>query len=138
MFVQVHTHINPTHTSFQAPSSLRPSRVSFRRLSDAQALRSESCLSEVSSIVRPPKRGLPRPNIHSHVLTSLTLLPRLPSSAAASAHPAGKHELLFCCTCEGLLESRYHPESRALEGFCQPCSLREAHRDMVWGMVHKA
>jgi hypothetical protein len=55
MFVRVHTLTNPTHTSFQAPSPLLPSRVSFRRSSDA--LRAESCLSEVSSIVRPPKRG---------------------------------------------------------------------------------
>jgi hypothetical protein len=25
-----------------------------------------------------------------------------------------------CCTCEGLSELRYHPESRALAGFCPP------------------
>jgi hypothetical protein len=50
MFVGVHTHTTPTHTSFQAPSSLRPSGVSFQRLSDA--LLAESSLSKVSSIVR--------------------------------------------------------------------------------------
>ena len=32
-------------------------------------------------------RGLPRPNCHSHGLTSYTLLPLLPSAAAASAVP---------------------------------------------------
>ncbi len=51
-------------------------------------------LTAVSSTVRPPRRGLPRPKFHSHVLTSYTLLPRLPSEAAVSANIMGKTELL--------------------------------------------
>ncbi len=42
-----------------------------------------------------------------------------------------------CCTCEELLESLYHPESRASGGFCPPCSLQEPHKDTESGMVHK-
>ncbi len=43
----------------------------------------------VSSTVRPPRHGLPLPKFHSQVLTSYTLLPRLPSEseAAESAQP---------------------------------------------------
>ncbi len=43
----------------------------------------------------------------------------------------GNMNTCSCCTCEGLLESRCHPESRALGGFCPPCSQREPRRDMV-------
>ncbi len=136
MFVQVHTHRTPTHTSFQAPSSLRPSRVSFRRLSDA--LRAEPCLSEASSIVRPPKRGLPRPNIHSHVWPHRRCCHACHSQQLRLHIPQGNMNSCSCCSCEGLLESRYHPESRALGGFCPPCSRQEPRRDMVLGMVHKA
>jgi hypothetical protein len=48
----------------------------------------------VSATVRPPRLGLPRPNCHSQGLTSLTLLPRLPSDAAALAQPNGMQESL--------------------------------------------
>ena len=51
-------------------------------------------LAIVCSIVRPPKRGLPRPNCHSHRFTSYTSLSRLPSTAAESAQPNGKPESL--------------------------------------------
>jgi hypothetical protein len=43
-----------------AQSPLRPSRVSFLRLSND--LQAASCFSAVSSIVSPPMRGLPRPS----------------------------------------------------------------------------
>ncbi len=65
------TYAHRSHSHFisnQALSPLRPSLVSFQSLSDA--LRADSCLSEVSSTVKPPRRGLQRPNCHSHVLTS--------------------------------------------------------------------
>jgi hypothetical protein len=62
-----HSHFISNQALAQSP--LRPSRVSFRHLSDE--LRAEFSLSEVSSIVSPPRRGLlPRQNCHSHVLTS--------------------------------------------------------------------
>jgi hypothetical protein len=48
----------------------------------------------VSSTVRPPRHGLPRPKFHSQVLTSYTLLLRLPSEAAVSAQPMGNPETL--------------------------------------------
>ena len=54
-----------SHSHFifnQARPSLRRPRVSFLRTSNA--LRAASCLSKVSSIVRPPRRGLPRPNLN--------------------------------------------------------------------------
>ncbi len=58
-----------SHSHFifnQARPSLQRPRVSF--LQTSNALLAASCLSKVSSIVRPPRRGLPRPNCHSHVL----------------------------------------------------------------------
>ena len=45
--------------------------------------------SSVSATDRPPRRGLPRPNCHSHWSISYTLLPFLPDSSAASASPCG-------------------------------------------------
>ena len=45
--------------------------------------------SSVSATDRPPRRGLPRPNCHSHWLISYTLLPFQPDSSAASASPCG-------------------------------------------------
>ena len=57
----------------------------------APALTTTSRLSSVSGrhgqAPGPPMRGLPRPNCHSHGLNSYTLLPLLPSAAAASAVP---------------------------------------------------
>ncbi len=71
------TYAHRSHSHFisnHALSPLQPSQVSFWRL--CNALRAESCLSEdselseVSSMVRPPRRGLPSPIYHSRVLTS--------------------------------------------------------------------
>ena len=45
--------------------------------------------SSVSATDRPPRRGLPRPNCHSHWLILYTLLPFLPDSSAASVSPCG-------------------------------------------------
>ena len=68
-----------------------------RRVSTAR-LTCSSCLAlfltAVSATERPPRRGLPRPNIQSQWLTSYTLLPRLPSSLAVSALPMGKADPL--------------------------------------------
>ena len=51
--------------------------------------------SSLSATDRFPRRGLPRPNCHSHLLISYTLLPFLPDSSAASASPCGN--LLLRC-----------------------------------------
>ncbi len=48
-----------------ALSPLRPLLVSFRHLSDVLRAAAESCLSEVSSMVRPPRRGLTCPTCSS-------------------------------------------------------------------------
>ncbi len=64
---------------------------SFVPLSSLLDCQSAVCLT---GSVRPPRRGLPRPNCHSQGLTSYTLLPRLPSAAAESAQPCGKPESL--------------------------------------------
>jgi hypothetical protein len=65
MFQYIRTQITLTHRviSNHARSPLRPPRFSFRRLSDV--LQAESCLSEFSSMVRPPRPGLPRPKCSS-------------------------------------------------------------------------
>ena len=80
----------PLFTSSQDLSDLRCQRVSQARLNFSS--RAALFLSAVSLTVRPPRRGLPRPNCHSQGLTSYTLLPRLPSAAAESAQPYGKPE----------------------------------------------
>ena len=51
------------------------------------AMTTASRLSSVSDTDRTLRRGLQRPNCHSHGLTSYTLLPLRPSTAAASAIP---------------------------------------------------
>ena len=91
-YVLVHTS-KTQQTSFDhAPSSLRRLRVSAERL--AWSYLTVFFRTEVSSTVRPPRRGFPRPKFHSQVLTSYTLQPRLPSEAAESAQPMGNPETL--------------------------------------------
>jgi hypothetical protein len=90
----VYTASQPHFTSHQAQSALQCLLVSAqRRLS---SLRAASFLSSVFSTDRPPRRGLPRPNCHSHRFTvnSYTLLPHRPSAASVSQVPAGKTDLL--------------------------------------------
>ena len=55
-------------------SALRRRRVSAPRRS--RSYWAASFLSSVFSTNRPPRRGKPRPNCHSHWFTSYTLLPR--------------------------------------------------------------
>ncbi len=81
--IYAHKKVSTTFTSNQALSTLQCRRVSHPRLSLSS--RAAFFLSVVSLTVRPPRRGLPRPNCHSQGLTSYTLLPRLPSAAAESA-----------------------------------------------------
>ena len=91
-YVQVQTSTKQ-HTSLDhALSALRRLRVSAKRL--AWSFRTVSFRMAVSSTVRPPRRGLPRPKFHSQALTSYTLLPRLPSEDAESAQPMGNPEPL--------------------------------------------
>ncbi len=58
----------PFFTATQALSALQRRRVSQPRLNFPS--RAAVFLSVVSLTVRPPRRGLPRPNCHSHGLTS--------------------------------------------------------------------
>ena len=86
-YVLVHTS-KTQQTSFDhAPSFLLRLRVSADRL--AWVSFTLCFRMAVSSTVRPPRRGFPRPKFHSQVLTSYTLQPRLPSKAAGSAEPKG-------------------------------------------------
>ena len=82
--------INHTHLLYfdDALAAFLRWRVSTARLtcSSCPAL----FLTAVSATERPPRRGLPRPNIQSQWLTSYTLLPRLPSSLAVLELPMGK------------------------------------------------
>jgi hypothetical protein len=83
-----------------ALSALLRLRVSAERL--AWSLCTGSLRTAVSFTVRPPRRGLPW---HSQVLTSYTLLPRLPSGDAESAQPMGNPEawcLLNLCGIVGV------------------------------------
>ena len=78
--------------SHQARSALRRRRVSAPRRS--RSFWAAAFLAPVFSTDRPPRRGLPRPNCHSHGFTSYTWLPRWPSAAAESQLPTGKPDLL--------------------------------------------
>ena len=95
--VQVHTSTcaGHTHTSFP---------IRHNHHCDAHESPSHACpmlcgqppsYRKSPRWVRPPRQGLPRPNCHSHVLASKTLLQRLPSTAAESAQPIGNPEFLF-------------------------------------------
>ena len=102
-YVLVHTS-KTQQTSFDhAPSSLRRLRVSAERL--AWSVFTVFFRIEVSSTVRPPRRGFPRPKFHSHwqVLTSYTLQPCLPSEAAGSAQPKGNPEPLLLLNLCGIV-----------------------------------
>ena len=70
----------PHFISNQALSALRRRRVSAP--CSTSTFWVASFLSSVSSTDRPPRRGLPHANRHSHWFTSYTLLPRWPSAAA--------------------------------------------------------
>jgi hypothetical protein len=99
--VKVHQYILVhTGTYFKKlQTSLDPAQSSLQRLQVSTECLAWSFLpvfflTAVSSTVRPTRRGLPLPKFHSHVLTSYTLRPRLPSEAAVSTHPMGKSEAL--------------------------------------------
>ena len=72
----------PHFISHQAQSALRRRRVSAPRKSSS--FWAAFFLAPVFSIDRPPRRGLPHPNCHSHQFTSYALLPSLPLAAAVS------------------------------------------------------
>ena len=76
----------------------------------------------VCAAVRPPRHGLPRPKFRNHVLTSYTLLPRLPSEAAVSAHPMGKSKplcLLNLCGIVGLCCQQHTPQPLSTRKQCE-------------------
>ena len=86
-----------------------------RRVSTAR-LTCSSCpalfLTALSATQRPPRQGLPRPNIQSQWLTSYTLLPRLPSSLAVSVLPMGKADPLFGRFCMATRDGYWIPDSQ--------------------------
>ena len=91
-YVLVHTS-KTQQTSFDhAPSSLLRLRVSAEHL--AWSFLTVFFRTVVSSTVRPPRCGFPRPKFHSQMLTSYTLQPHLPSAAAESALPMENSEPL--------------------------------------------
>ena len=66
------------------------------------------CRSSVSATDRPPRRGLPRSNCHSHWLISHTLLPFLPnSSGSRSAWKADRSGLRRSQNMKGIPKYKY-------------------------------
>ena len=94
--------------------------------------RSQSCLAAVCSTVRPPRRGLPRPNCHSQGFTSWTLLFGLALiyTVVASAQPNWKliwagivlrwSQHAACCGISADFLLHWH--SKALMSFLCQCS----------------
>ncbi len=70
----------------------------------------------VSSTERPPRRGLPQANNQSQVLTSYTLLPRLPSASAVSALPMGKPDPLSLLNLCGIVGEELPARNRGMRG----------------------
>ncbi len=87
-----------------ALAAFRRLRVSTARLT--YSTRAASFFRAVSSTDRLPRRGLSRTNIQSQVLTSYTLLPRLPSASAVSALPMGKPDPLCLLNLCGVVVER--------------------------------
>ena len=77
-YIPVRTGIDINHTRTlhfdDALAAFLRRRVSTARLTCSSCL--ALFLTAVSATERPPRRGLPRPNIQSQWLTSYTLLPR--------------------------------------------------------------
>ena len=118
----------------RSAGALRRQRVSApRRLLSCRAA---SFLSSVSSHDRPPRRGLSRPNCHSHGFTSYTLLPRLPSAAAVSQLPAGKPEPLCWLYLWGMVGVKLPARNKGSVELCPPCRQLEPHKGMVLVRAH--
>ncbi len=119
--VQLH---NLKHTSLsEFHQALRLSAGALRRLRVSVARRLFTCraaslLSSVSSHDRPPKRGLPRPNCHSHWFTSHSdkLLPHLPSATAESQQPTGKPEHLCWLYLWGMVGVELPARNKGISG----------------------
>ncbi len=117
LYILVHTrtYYHTTQcTSNQAGFALRWRTVAAARL--CHALLTASFLSVVSSMVRPPRRGLPSPNCHSHGLTSQLLLPSYQSVAAASAQPYGKPESLCLLIMWGIVGVKLPARNNGIRG----------------------
>ena len=113
-YVLVHTS-KTQQTSFDhAPSSLLRLRVSAERL--AWSFLIAFFRMEVSSTVRPPRSGFPRPKFYSQVLTSYTLQPRLPSAAAWSALPMGNPEPLCLLNLCGIVGVELPARNKGMRG----------------------
>ena len=113
-YVLVHT-TKTQQTSFDhAPSFLLRLRVSAERL--AWSSFTLCFRMAVSSTVRPPRRGFPRPKFHSQVLTSYTLQPRLPSAAAESALPMENPELLCLLNLCGIVGVELPARNNGMRG----------------------
>ena len=113
-YVLAHTS-KTLKTSFDhAPSSLRRLRVSAERL--AWSFLTVSFRTVVSSTVRPPRRGFPRPKFHSQVLTSYTLQPRLSSAAAGSALPMENPEPLCLLNLCGIVGVELPARNKGMRG----------------------
>ncbi len=93
-------------------STFRRRRVSIERLDCSS--RPASFFRAVSSTVSPPRLGLPRPNRHSHWLTSYTLalLPNLSSAVAVLVQPLERPVPLCLLNLRGIvfveLPTRYN------------------------------
>ncbi len=116
-YIPVHTgmyHHNPWFHSNQAAAALRRRFVSAAFL--CSSLTKALFLAIVCSIFRPPKRGFPRPNCHSHRFTSYTLLPGPPSTTAESAQPNGKPESLRFLNMWGMIWVEFYARKQWIRG----------------------
>ena len=113
-YVLVHTSKTQQTSFAHAPSSLRRLRVSAERL--AWPFLTVFLRMEVSSTVRPPRRGFPLPKFHSQVLTSDTLQPLLPSEAAGSAQPKGNPEPLLLLNLCGIVGVELPARNKGMRG----------------------
>ena len=102
-YVQLGAYWNiPPFTWNQAQAVLRARFVSAARL--CRALLATFFLSPVCLMDRPPRRGLQRPNCHSHGLTFVDIA--APSSVQSSSVGTAKWEACFLALAEHVRDSR--------------------------------
>ncbi len=89
-------------------------------------------------LIANSRRGLLRPKFHCHVLTSYTLLPRLPSEAVESAQPKGKTEPLWLLNLCGIVGVELQARNKGWGGLCPslPYGQLEPHEGTVLGQAH--
>ncbi len=134
----VHTHTDPTHTSFPIRNhhTCSPRILTLVWRFACSILPIQSLIYCQAAKARLATSKLPQPwENHKHCCCSCH--PQQLHLHNQKGPAAGKQEFLFLLCLWGMVGVA-SPESSALGGFCQPCTWCEPRRDTVLGMVNIA